>query len=183
MTRNTQLFKVKNGDNELICRDLTAIEISFLSNIKSVSMQREMAGRMCVMNVDPDTLKWQLVVQLGQTILERSNEIINNEKLEEIVINELRESVDYDYAFYLISKIKKVFPTESILELLNLNYKDLLELVVFAEKVSGQQILLSKEEQTKHIKKGRKLINPHDLPDGGASIQEAINKLNTRVGF
>lgn len=182
MTRNTRLYKFKfklNGeDTDVIFRDLTALELSFLGNLKDHSTQEEMAGRIAIENINSDNVPWPVRVQIGQKALEYSNEIVSNSKLEEIIVKELRQSIEYDYIFYLISIIKRVFPTESIIDLMNLTVKDLIELVVFAEKFIDKKLILETDPLPTQRKKSRKLINPRDLPDQGASLQEAINKLN-----
>ena len=187
MTRNTRLYKFKfklNGeDTDVIFRDLTALELSFLGNLKDHSMQEEMAGRIAIENINSDNVPWPVRVQIGQKALEYSNEIVSNSKLEEITVKELRQSIEYDYIFYLISIIKRVFPTESIIDLMNLTVKDLIELVVFAEKFIDKKLILETEPLPTQRKKNRKLINPRDLPDQGASLQEAINKLNHTVEY
>ena len=160
MTRNTRLFKIRakiNGEEtEVIFRDLTALELSFLGNLKDESTQEEMAGRISLINIDADVVPWAIRIQIGQKVLEYSNELAANTKLEEVLSHELRQSIEYDYTFYLISIIKRVFPTESIIELMNLTFKDLLELVIFAEKFTGKQLLLSPDAIQKQ-KKRRKL--------------------------
>jgi len=183
MTRNTQVYRsiviIADEEVEIMYRDLTVLELSFIKNINIPAFAEETAGRISILNVDPTELPWAIVIQIGQNILGKAYDTITNETIHKGLLEDFKNKVKEDGVIYLIIQIKKVFPTESILSLLNLTYKDLLELTVLAEIMSGTNIISDEPKQTNK----RKLVNPNNLPDGGKALQESISRLNEQMGF
>jgi len=171
MTRNTKFYKFKAKPTDIYYRDLTANELAVLGNIKNDAIRYEMAANMAISKYDPEQLSFPIKTQIGEDVITRSSALLNDGELLDITITDFRNNLREDPVLAWISHLLKYFPGTSIIELFNLNLKDLIELVVLAEEISGEKIFGSK-------KKGMTLINPADLPDGGKALREEIRNLN-----
>lgn len=180
MTRNTRLYKIKSTTQSYIYRDLTAKEIDFLDSIKNDTVRYEMAAKVALVDCDK-SVPWPLLQQIGARVLEKSKDIIIDKDLFEITIKESRDKLESDTLMFLISHVIKYFPNESIIDLMNLTYKDLIELVCLAETMNDTRIFNVGKSPIK--RKGRKLVNPNEFPDDGKGLQEKMNELNSMLGY
>ena len=145
MTRNTKLYKTNvldiNGEKvEVLYRDLTALEIAYLNNIKNEQRKAEMTAKISIQNIDSSDIHWQVLEQIGISAWQKSTRIMLDEELFELTIREFRDSVQKDPIFNLIKKINEVFPGESLTNLLKMTYKDLLELACLCEVIVGKKM-------------------------------------------
>lgn len=182
MTKNTKLYKTYFTKHEkkidIYYRDLTVLELSFFSNINNDFIRNEMAGKVAIVNMDPADVPYPTIERIGEESYLNSTKEINDEQLLEICVSEFRDTVPTDYTLMCILRINQAFPTQPILELMNLTNKDLIELVVLAEISLGKPLFNFKNGITK---KGMNLIDPHSLPDDGKSLQEQMNELNQHI--
>lgn len=180
MTRNTKLYKtsfMRNSEKiEVLYRDLTTLELSFLFNIKNDISRYDMAASVAIYNYNPSEVPIGVKVKIGEEILSKALEIVNDIQLLEISVSEFRESVKKDDVMMCIKYILSIIPGQSFTDLLNLNFKDLIELVCLCEEITGKSIF------TFGGKKGTTLINPKNLPDDGKSLQQKMDELNNFVG-
>lgn len=181
MTRNTSLHKLKYEGNSVIYRDLNSLEVAFLLNIKNDSVRNEMAAKTAML--DPEqNVPWPILQQVGERAIEHSTKVATDKQLFEITVKEYRDKLASDTDLSLISHIIRVFPGESILELLKLTHKDLIELVCLAESMTNSQIFTVRGSPVRK-KKGVKLVNPNELPDDGKGLQDKMNELNSMLGY
>lgn len=179
ITRNTKLYKLTTTIHkkkvDILYRDLNALEYAFLNNIKNNIVKTEMAGRTVLFNKDPDSLPYGILLQIGEDILQRTADFLDDTQIFEITIKDFRESLIKDDAMIAIKHILTYMPGQSFTDLIKLNMKDLLELVCLCEFIAGKPIL--------DVGKKHGLINKSKLPDDGKSLQEKMNALNTFVGI
>lgn len=181
MTRNTSLHKLKFGKDSVTFRDLNVQEVAFLQNIKNESVRNEMAAKASM--IDPEqNLPWPILQQVGERALTHSTKVTTDKQLFEITVRECRDKLAIDTDLSLISHIIRIFPGESVVELLKLTHKDLIELVCLAESMTNSQIFTIKGSPVRK-KKGVKLVNPHELPDDGKGLQDKMNELNSMLGY
>lgn len=181
MTRNTKLHKLKFGKESVTYRDLNTQEISFLNGISNDSVRYEMAAKTAML--DPEqNVPWPILQQVGERALAHSEKLLSDKHLFEITVKECRESLTTDSILSLISHIIRVFPGESVVELMKLTPKDLIELVCLAEQMTNSQIFTIKGAPVRK-KRGVKLVNPTDLPDDGKGLQDKMNELNSMLGY
>lgn len=178
MTRNTKLYILKDGDKEYTFRDLSILELQYLSNIKNDVVRSEEAARFALIDKNQE-IPWQILINIGQKVFDYSNKCIESDDSFELIVREYRDKIKGDFSLECIKKIVQFFPGQSITDLLNLTYKDLIELVCFCETVSGEELFNVDVKNNK--KKGMNLINPSSLPDGGKSIQDQIRRLNENM--
>lgn len=180
LTRNTKLYKTSfnRGSEkvEVYYRDLTVLELSFLSNIKNDIVRYDLAGSTSIYNLDPSIVPIGTKIKIGEEILTKSSELANDIQLLEITVSEFRDSIKKDDVMMAIKFILMILPGQSVTSLLKLTHKDLVELVCLCEEISGKQIF------TFGGKKGTTLINPKNLPDDGKSLQQKIDELNNHLG-
>lgn len=178
MTRNTKFYKVSSKDvGDIYYRDLNITEVSVLMNIKNIVVKNEMAANFCIYNKDPQEVPFEIKVQIGEDAIYRSLRVIADPAMLDITVNEMRTRIkESDPIIAWISHIIKYFPGTSVADLFKMNEKDLLELVILAEEMSGEKIIGQK-------KKGMNLINPSDLPDGGKALRNQIKDLNNSIGL
>lgn len=174
MTRNTRLYKLYNNNQEILIRDLTTAEINVLNNIKNINLKYEMAAKFAVLNCDPLELHWTVLYQIGVYIINKSQDILYGSVIRDITINDIRNKVKEDDFYILISQIIHAFPGESILKLMDMTYRDLVELVCFIEITNNKNIL--KTSSNKPIKKSN---GKNEFPDDGLSLAEKI-RLNAQ---
>lgn len=154
MTRNTKIHHFYINKDEYLIRDLNVNELNILDKMKNDNIKFDMAARMALINNDPDSINWQVLQQIGAYILSKSYGPLGDELLREIAIDTLRDNIPKDSTLILISHIISVFPSESILKLLELTYQDLLELTVFAEIYSGKKLLNVNTTNSNKLKRG-----------------------------
>lgn len=181
MTRNTKYYKTKafidGKETDIYYRDLTSAELSVVSNIKNILISNEFAANIAISNIPIDKVAWEDKVKIGEDIKYRSSQLISDMMMLGLYIDEVREKIKNGDQFLMWSShILRKLPGISIIDLMNLTYKDLVELVVLAEQVSGEKIFGAQ-------KKGMSLVNPADLPDGGKALRDQIAGLNTQVGI
>lgn len=169
MTRNTQLYKINYKDQEVLYRDLTVLELSYLKNISNIALREEIAAKTAIINTDPNTIDWQILNQIGKDILIRSTNIVDNATLFELTVKEFRDNVQNDPTLLAISNITSILKNESVLELLNLTHKDLIELVCFCETRTNKKIF--------NVGKGPIVKGTH-LARDGKSLKEKMEELN-----
>jgi hypothetical protein len=179
MTRNTKIYKilypVGKKKEEVYYRDLTAMEYAFVNNIKNETIKRDLAARKAILYKDPDTLPIGTRITIGDDLLNKINNFLSSKQLFEITVSEFRENIKHDDFMIAIKHILTCLPGQSFTDLLNLNIKDLLELVCLCEYITGKPIL--------DIGKKHGLVNKNNLPDDGKSLQEKMNALNSFMGI
>jgi hypothetical protein len=178
MTRKTKLYKASyifdNKKNTVYFKTLTSSDIGFLSNIKNISEKYDQAAKRSIVDTNPELIPWTVRLKIGEDIFESSSRSINDQQLFEITVKNLRENVKNDPVLWCISKIRQVWPNQSLTELLNLTIDDLIEMVCFCEELTDQKLF-----NVDHIpRKSKKLVNPGDLPDGGKSFMDKIKNLS-----
>ena len=167
---------VNDKKQEVYYRDLTAAELCAISNIKNAVIRNEFAANVSVINIDPADIDFASKVQIGEDILYRSSRLLEDPQVLDVVIAEFKEIINTDPIMAWLSHLTKYFPGTSIIDLLNLNVKDIVELIILAEGMSGDKIFGAK-------KKGMSLVNPADLPDGGKALRDQIRELNNNTGM
>lgn len=176
MTRNTKLYKTsfsKNKENiDVYYRDLTVLEISFLSNIKNDVIRYDIAAQSAIYNMDSNSIPLGVRIKIGQEALSKSLELTEDVRLLEISVSEFRKKIKRDDVMMAIKHIISIIPGQSFTELIKLTHKDLIELICLCEEIYGKPIF------TFGNKAGVSLINPKSLPDGGKSLQQKMNELN-----
>lgn len=182
MTRNTRLHKVNYNETEIIYRDLTVTEIDFLENIKKEVVKFEFAAKLAIIEpTDTKDIPIGTIVQVGNNALSNSTKSARDKDLFEITVKEFRSSLENESAspLPLIAEVIKTVPGQSITDLLQLTYNDLIELVCLCEKIRNTQILSVGQGPKK---KGIKLVDPKNLPDDGKSLKEKMAELNAALG-
>lgn len=175
MTRNTKLYrskiKDKNGKEiEIIYRDLTVNELSFINNIKSEDKKREYA---CKFALEGNyNLQWPAIIQVGEIIILKSRSVSEDRDLFELTVKDFRESIPQDSVLSLIGHICRVFPGTSVTDLLNLTYKDLIELVCLCEIATNKKIF-DVQSIIGNVKRNGKT----EFPDDGKSLKEKMDEL------
>jgi len=176
ITRNTKLYKINFNQNnkkeEAYYRDLSVLEMSFLSNIKNDAIRCEMAANLAIYERDPSDIPIGVKLQIGREVLTKDSEILSSKQLFEITISELRDKLKNDDYMIAIKYILATIPGQSFTDLIKLNLKDILELVCLCESITGKPIFDTKK---------RGLVNTKNLPDDGKSLQEKMNELNSFV--
>lgn len=181
MTRNTKLYKIScmvgNKRQDVYYRDLTVLEYSYLSNLKSDVVRYEMAARNAIIKVDPDKIAIGPLLKIGEDVFNRTYSFLNpeNHQLFDITISEFRESLKNDDVMILIKHILTCLPGQSFTDLIKLNIKDLVELVCMCEFMIGKPIFGGAKKHG--------LVNKSTLPDDGKSLQEKMNALNSHLGI
>lgn len=174
ITKNTKLYKISCRINkqkeEIYYRDLNTLEYSFLINIKNEGIRNDIAGKLVIVFRDVDTIPFGVRMNIGQDIINRTQNFCNSSELIEISIAEFRESILQDEMMMAIKQILNILPGQSYTELLKLNIKDLIELACLCELLIGKPIF-----------KKHGLLNGK-LPDDGKSLQEKMNALNKQLG-
>jgi hypothetical protein len=177
MTRNTRLYKVScvidKKKQEVYYRDLTALEYSFISNIKNNLVKCEMAAKTAIIKIDPDKVPIGPLLKIGEDILSRLDSFLQSSQIFDITIKEFRDNLKNDDIMILIRHILTCLPGQSFTDLIKLNIKDLIELVCLCEYITGKPIFGNKK---------RGLVNKNILPEDGKSLQEKMSALNNFVG-
>ena len=180
ISRNTKLYKIsylnKQEKVEVLYRDLTTLELSYLYNIKNDITRYDMAAKVSICNCDPSIVPLGHRIKIGEEVLNKGLELTNDIQLLEISVSEFRESIKTDDVLMCLKHILSVLPGQSFTDLLKLNFKDLIELTCLCEEISGKPIF------TFGGKRGTTLINPKNLPDDGKSLQQKMDELNSHVG-
>ncbi len=161
MTRNTRLYKIIYKDKEIIYRTLTILELEYIDNISNNAHKNEEAAKCSL--VDNHSLPFQILQQIGQDVLIKSQRIINDAELLDLTIKNKRNLVKNDTVLGLIRTVLEVMPSLSMEYLLNLTYTDLIETVCMCEILSNKVILKTigpKEDTT--IKNGHKYFGEED---------------------
>ena len=176
MTRNTKFYKTKGSD--IYYRDLTTVEYNVLMNIKNAVIRNEMAGTIAINNKDPKDVPFETKVQIGEDIIYRTSRIIDDPALVDVYVGQFRDTIKKgDPIVTWISHITKVFPGTSVVDLLNLTAKDLIELVVLCEEIIGNKIFGSKQKKMN-------FVNPANLDDAGKkALRDQIRNLNNDIGI
>lgn len=171
MTRQCNLYSikytVKGHQEEVYYRDLTVLELAFLSNIKTLPIRLETAGKLALYN--KTDVPFPTLLKIGEDILNRAYTDKQDTQLLEIYVREFREKISQDDNLQMIKTILQYFPGQSVTDLFNLTYKDLIEIVCLCEASIGKNIF-------KYGKGG--LVNTKDLPDGGKSMQAKFDKIS-----
>jgi len=184
MTKNTTFYRIKQQDKEIIYKDLSVLELSYLENIKNDITRNEFAAKACI--VSPDNLSsvpWPILQQVGRNAIENSVKYISDKQLFEISVKEYRNTLsDKNSSLSMIKHIMLAFPGQSITDLLKLTWKDLIELVCLSEEVLGKRIFNIAGGPQAPIKKGTRLVNPQYFRDDGKSLQDKMNELDNVIG-
>lgn len=177
MTRNTKFYKTKGAD-PVYYRDLTTNELTVLSNIKNPVIRNEMAANLAIVNKNPDAVSFEVKVQVGEDAMYRSNLLFQDPAILDVTINEFRSQInDREPITAWLTHITKYFPGTSVVELLNLTPKDLIELVVLCEEMSGDKIFGSKQKKMN-------FVNPENLSDKNKkALRDQIRNLNNQIGL
>lgn len=178
MTRNTKFYKVSSEElGDIYYRDLTSVELSVIGNIKNPVIKNEMAAELSIDNKDPQQVPFEIKIQIGEDAIYRSSRLLFDSAILDVTVSDMRTQIkEGDPIIAWISHITKYFPGTSVVDLLHLTPKDLVELVVLAEEMSGETIFGQK-------KKGMSLLNPSELPDGGKELRNQIKDLNQSIGI
>lgn len=182
MTRKTSLYKIKVNKQTIIYRDLSVLEVSYLSNIKKEIIRKEMAAKIAIIEpTDLENISWPILQRVGANALDNSTKWVTDKQLFEILVKEYREGLqDGTSPLSMIRHILQVFPGQSITELLKLTWKDLVEIVCLAELTIGKKIFDVSGLVTQ--RKGSSLLQPNAFEDDGESLQEKMNALNASLG-
>ena len=183
MTLNTILHKITYDKKIVIYRDLSVVELSYFMNIKNDVMRKEMAAKKSIIDpVNAELVPWPILQQIGNSTLEQSQKWISDKQMFEIMVKQAREQIaEGDTPLAMIKKIVEVFPGQSITDLLNLTWKDLVELVCLAEDISGKKIF--NVGGIPNVKrKGVKLANSQDSDYDEISLQQKMDELNASLG-
>lgn len=183
MTRNTKLYKVTHKNQEIIYRDLTVAELGVLDKIKADTSKFEFAAHLALVKpTDTNGIPFGVLIQIGRNAYINSYKI-KDKNVFELTVEELRKGfdADSDSPMPLIEEIIKAMPGQSATDLMNLTFKDLIELVCLAERIRGIQILNAGKVQ-KQRQKGAKLVDTSELPDDGKSLQQKMAELNAALG-
>lgn len=183
MTKNTKLRKITYNDQKIVYKDLTALEIATIDNIKNESIKYETAAKLSIVEpTDTIDIPIGILIQIGRNSYKNSVVPLGDQELFEITVAEFRERLrdEGSSPVPLIAEILKVLPGQSFTDLMKLTYLDLLELVCVCERIKGEQILTVKKGLPN--KKGFKLVNTKDLPDDGKSLQQKMADLNNALG-
>lgn len=181
MTRNTKLHVFTSKGKKILFRDLTVEELAFLKGIKSDANRCEIAGKLALYNSEDKNIGWAVLMQIGQNAIDKSESLLDHQITFEMTLRELRESVDKDVVLVAIGSILKVLPGQSITDLLKLTMKDLLEIVVICEKITGS-VLIDTNVTSK--KPTMKLADTSSLsPEQNKSLRQQIAKLNSKMGI
>lgn len=140
MTRNTKLYKSQIGDSTIVYRTLTALEISILNNITNPVKRSEMAAKMAVVEGNIEDVHYSALQQIGDQAITNSMLVFSDNELFEMTVKEFRGSVSNDPVMNMIKSIISVLPSTSIEYLLNLNYKDLIELLCLCETLTNKKM-------------------------------------------
>ena len=140
MTRNTELRKFIIDEKEIIYRTLTINEIKFLNSIDSEIHRYENAYRLAIYEKQFDPSDQQKF-SIGKDIIFNSQVIAMDQKTMDLAISQFRNDLNHDHSFTLMIEILKALPNISMLDLLQLTYKDIVELTVMAEMISGKKFL------------------------------------------
>lgn len=170
-------YKITFQDGDAITyRTLSAGELEFLDSIENESTREERAG---ILASGDNNIPWQKLFLVGRRAIKRSKKTITDDTLFEIKVLEARKKISSNKsALSFIAKILQYFPNQSITELLDKTYDELIELLCLCEHVSGQQII-----PVGRIKKrGQRIVNPKAMKDGGKALQEKMNELNNSLG-
>lgn len=180
MTRNTKLYKISclvgKQKQDVYYRDLTALEYTYLSNLKNNVIKYEMAARNVILKTDPDKIPIGPLLKIGEDAYNKISSFMNpeNHQLFDITISEFRESLKTDDIMIMIRYILTCIPGQSFTDLIKLNIKDLIEIVCMCEVMVGKPIFGGTKKHG--------LVNKASLPDDGKSLQEKMNALNKFVG-
>lgn len=182
MTRKTKFHKVKVNGKQVIFRDLTVLELSYLLEIKSDVSRNEMAAKVAIHDSDVADIPWPILQQIGKSSIEHSAKWISDKQLFEILVKEYREELkDGTSPLSMIKHVLQAFPGQSVTELLKLTWKDLVELTCLAEEVLGRKIF-NVAGMPNIPKQGTKLVNPQSFEDDGMSLQQKMDALNASLG-
>lgn len=179
MTRNTRLYKAKfidpKGCSSVTFRTLTVEEISWLSRIKNNTERNYQAGLAAL--IDKTELSWTKVVQIGEQTMLFSTKCIEDSNMFEILVKETRENVLKDPILIGLTHLLKLFPGQSITELMKLTYADIIELVCFGEVYADKALFNIKGFKSQASqKKGMRLVN--NETDSDQTLEEKMKKLN-----
>jgi len=174
MTRNTKLYKLKTKSKEYIYRDLTVNELSFLQNINNDARRNEIAGQLALYKDDPTNVPWPILDKIGLEAIKNSTIIMRDKNLFDITVKEVRNSVSNDEVISLIIKIATNL-NESILKLINLTIKDLIELGCICEIITKKSVFNVKSP-IKGSKRANLLNAKKEVSD--KPISEQIEELN-----
>ena len=176
-TKKTKLYESKAENVRVIFRTLTVTEISVINSIKSDFHKKETAFQLGY--VSGEIPNFSIQQQIGADIMEASTLEISNTDYFELTVDQLREEVNTDNTYDLISTILSVMPQTSIEYLVNLTYVDLMELVVLCEKMTNKKIFtVGKKTQNDS---GVQIKDEHTFfEEDGMSLQE---KMKEQKGF
>lgn len=177
MTRNMKFYWAKWNGNRVKFRDLTVGEIGSLNLIKNDAERYEQAALRAIVDIDPNTIDWPIRMEIGKEALLNSTNCIKDDQIFEVYVKDYRNSVKDDISLWCIDSIIKNYPGQSIIELMNLTYKDLIELVCSCEISSGKKLFNVEGGIQSPKSKGLKLINMDNLPDGGQSLRQRIRDI------
>lgn len=183
MTRNTKLYQISYNGIKIVYRDLTAKEVGFVENIKTETLRYEIAAKLVISEpTDTTGIPIGIMLQIGSNAYINSSKYIRDKDLFEITVKESRDGLEKETSspMALIAEIIKSIPGQSITDLFELTYKDLIELVCVCEKIRGVQLLSVVDGLQK--KKGIRLVDPKNLPDEGKSLQQKMDDLNNFIG-
>lgn len=184
MTKNTKLHRIKHDKTEIIFRTLTINEVCFLNNIKDEVTRQEYAAKLAITEpTDTSIIPWAIYIQVGLRAYQLSTKSIADKDIFEVTVKEYRQRIEEDTVspMPLIGEILKVFPGQSITDLMNMTYEDLIEIAALCETMTGKQILNVGRPVSK--RKGVKLVDPRSLPDDGKSLQRKMDELNAHLGI
>jgi len=173
MTRNTKLHRViiDGKRTNIYYRTLTINEVTFLNNINNKFDKHEQAYKLGVVEGADNDLQFSAIALIGEQIIYNSVKDVDDPSLFSMNINEIRHKMDSDFTFSLISKLLGIFPNVSILDLLNLTYKDLVEMACLAEKMTNKKLFKDS------IKKDIITQENHNyFPDDGTSLADKIKQ-------
>lgn len=183
MTRNTKLYQVTYNNVKIIFRDLTVKEVDFIDGITNEVLKGELAGKLAIIEpTDTKDVPIGVLLQVGSKAFKNSIKNKRDKDLYEIAVKDFRKKLEDESKspLPLIVEILKVLPGQSVTDLLDLTYNDLIELACMCEKIKGSQILNTSQGIPK--KKGIKLIDPRNLPDDGKSLKDKMAELNNVLG-
>jgi hypothetical protein len=178
MTRNTKLYKAKfitpTDSSIIIFRTLTIEELTCLSGIKNSTERNRLAGELAI--IDKTDLPWPKLTQIGENAIRYSTHVVEDSDLFELTVKDIREKILKDPILLGLTHILRLFPGQSITDLMKLTYLDMIELVCFSEIYSDKQIFQVKGFKPMAQKKGMRLVSTQ--PETKQSLQEKMDQLN-----
>jgi hypothetical protein len=177
MTRNTRLYKASIINNKkttsIIFRTLTIEELQLLISINNIHERNTLAGELSILK--KQELGWQTIDQIGDYAIRYSTQVVEDADLFELTVRDVRDKVAKDSVLIAMTHILRLFPGQSITDLMKLTHLDIIELMCFAEIYGDKALFNVKGFKTSSPKKGMRLVNP---TSEAGTLQDKMEELN-----